>query len=142
MQQLQSVNSNKEAGFTLIEFCVATLIMMVGLLGLLQGVNVAIEHNLGNIIRNEAVSVADEQMVETKNTASVTDGSIATGFIALTTSTYTVPRKIRAANYMFTIIRTVVTSSTKTKEVNIKVEWTYKGKTLNYQQASLVWSPF
>lgn len=142
MQPLQNVNLNREAGFTLIEFCVATLIMMVGLLGLLQAVNIAVEHNLGTILRNEAVSIADEQMVEVKNSAAVNNGLISTGWNDLATSTYTVPRKIRGgASLTFTIDRQVTQKTVKTKEVNIKVLWTYRSKTLNHQSTSLVLSP-
>ncbi len=60
------MNSNNRSGFTLIEFCFAVLIMMVGLMGLLQTINMATLHNLGTVLRNEAISLADEQMVMTK----------------------------------------------------------------------------
>lgn len=115
--------------------------MMVGLLGLLQGVNIAVEHNLGSIIRNEAVSVADEQMVEAMNAASINDGVTSTGFAALASSTYAVQRKIRGGNYGFTINRTVTSKSTKSKEVTIRVVWTYKSKTLNHQATALIMAP-
>ena len=115
----QSVYSNKKAGFTLIEFCVATLIMMVGLLGLLQGVNLAIEQNLGTLIRNEAVSVADEQMVFAKSAAATS-----TGFDAMVTlsSPDTVSRKIRGGGFTFKIYRDVTVKSPKSKEVRILVD--------------------
>lgn len=67
-----SVYSNNRSGFTLIEFCVAVLIMMVGLLGLLQAVNMATQHNLGNLLRNEAISVADELATMIKTYAQTT----------------------------------------------------------------------
>jgi type IV pilus assembly protein PilV len=50
------------AGFTLVEVIMAMLIMTVGLLGLLQSVNVAYEHNTRNRLREEAVLVGEEQM--------------------------------------------------------------------------------
>ena len=40
----------------------AMLIMTVGLLGLLQSVNVAFEHNTRNRLREEALVVGEEQM--------------------------------------------------------------------------------
>ena len=49
-------------GFTLIEMLMALLVMTVGLLGLLQSVNVAYEHNTRNRLREEALLVAEEQM--------------------------------------------------------------------------------
>jgi type IV pilus assembly protein PilV len=135
-QHLLRVNTDKEAGFTLIEFCVATLIMMVGLLGLLQGVNIAIEQNLGNLLRNEAASVADEQMVTVKAAATVLSN-----WTALATTTSSVVRKVRGGNCTFTINRTVATKTTKSKEVSIAVSWTYKSKTLSHKITSLILSP-
>lgn len=49
-------------GFTLVEVMMAMLIMTVGLLGLLQSVNVAFEHNTRNRLREEALVVGEEQM--------------------------------------------------------------------------------
>lgn len=136
-------NTNREAGFTLIEFCVATLIMLVGLMGLLQGVNIAYEQNLGNMLRNEAVCIVDEQMVAAINAATYTaDGVTATGFNSLVTiPAYSVTRKMRGGSRTFSVLRTVTAQSTQTKEVNIKVSWTYKSKTLSHQATSLVLSP-
>jgi type IV pilus assembly protein PilV len=142
MRPLQYVNSNKEAGFTLVEFSIATFIMMVGLLGLLQGVNIAIEHNLGTLLRNEAVSVADEQLVEAKNAAAITSGGPTSGFDNLVASTYPVSRKINSINYTYVINRLVTAKSVKSKEVQINVTWTYRKKTFNHQASSLVMSQF
>jgi len=49
-------------GFTLVEVLMALLIMTVGLLGLLQSVNVAYEHNTRNRLRDEALLVGEQQM--------------------------------------------------------------------------------
>ena len=59
---MQKTSRQGSRGFTLIEVLMAMLVMTVGLLGLLQSVNVAYEHNLRNKLREEAVLVAHEQM--------------------------------------------------------------------------------
>lgn len=51
-----------EKGFTLIEFLVAIVILMIGMLGLLEAVNVAMRQNTGNKMRNDAVVLADQVM--------------------------------------------------------------------------------
>ena len=56
------ISRSNSKGFTIIEVLMAVLVMTVGLLGLLQSVNVAYEHNLRNNLREEAVAVALEQM--------------------------------------------------------------------------------
>jgi type IV pilus assembly protein PilV len=57
---IKSTQDNR--GFTLVEVMVAILITLVGLLGLLQSVNVATEHNLKNYMRDEAVQVGETVM--------------------------------------------------------------------------------
>jgi len=49
-------------GFTLVEVLMALLVMTVGLLGLLQSVNVAYEHSTRNRLREEALLVGEQQM--------------------------------------------------------------------------------
>jgi type IV pilus assembly protein PilV len=53
-----------EKGFTLIEFVVAVFIMMVGLLGLLEAVNVGMRQNSGTKLRNDAIMLADQVMAK------------------------------------------------------------------------------
>lgn len=134
------VNSNKEAGFTLIEFCVATLITMVGLLGLLQAINMAVEQNLGTMLRNEAISVADEQMVLVKNAALTTAGFDG---IASVTTPVLIVRKIRGGNFDYSVFTDVTAMSTQAKEVVIRVSWKYKNRTPDpeHRATSLILSP-
>jgi type IV pilus assembly protein PilV len=47
-------------GFTLMEVLVAIVILSVGMLALLQTVNVALVHTSTNMLRDEAVQQADE----------------------------------------------------------------------------------
>lgn len=132
----QHVNSDKQSGFTLIEFCVAVLIMMVGLLGLLQAVNMATQHNLANILRNEAISIADNQMVLAKS--AVVDSST---FTALANTTTTVSTQIRSGTNSYSVARNVTAPSTNSKEVIVTVSWQYRGKTVNHMISSLVVNP-
>lgn len=123
---------NSEEGFTLIEFCVAVLILMVGLLGLLQAVNMATSQNLATVIRKEAIMIADEQMVAAKyaNYTSIKSGSIPSS-----------ARKIRSGYSNYSVARFVSAASPTSKEVTISVRWMLKGKTLNHEISSLVVAP-
>jgi type IV pilus assembly protein PilV len=49
-------------GFTLVEMLMAMLIMTVGLLGLLQSVNVAYQHSLKDRLRKEATLLTEVKM--------------------------------------------------------------------------------
>lgn len=62
MHATVTISPRSSSGFTLVEVLMAMLIMTVGLLGLLQSVNVAYEHNLRNKLREEAVLIAEEKM--------------------------------------------------------------------------------
>ena len=59
---IQTILLQNKSGFTLIELLVSMVIMLVGLLGLLQTVNIAMEYNLKNQMRNEVVRIGDEIM--------------------------------------------------------------------------------
>lgn len=133
----QHVNSNNQSGFTLIEFCVAVLIMMVGLLGLLQTVNTATDQNLANILRNEAITIADKIMVEQKS--KVVDTASFNAFVSETLPP--VATGIRSGTKSYSVTKVVTTASTNSKEVVVTVTWPHKGKTVRHTISSLVVNP-
>lgn len=110
-------------GFTLVEVMVAIVIMMVGMLGLLQSINVAIEYNLRNHLRDEAVYVGEKYM------------NIQRGkpFDKLSTiyGTRYEPSKIRGIGKLYSVDMTATDLSTDpvtpSKQLEIVVKWTYKG---------------
>lgn len=116
-------------GFTLVEFLVAIVILMVGLLGLLQTVNVAINSNLQNQLRNEAVVVADRAMAH----------ELAKGFDAVSTSTNNVNATRRVLNGFknFSVSRTG-TAFQNSKEIRFEVSWRYKGARYTHNAGGLV----
>jgi type IV pilus assembly protein PilV len=110
-------------GFTLVEFLVAIVILMVGLLGLLQTVNYALQYNLSTQMRNEAVSVGDTQL--SMELAKPFD------LVSTVTSSKSVPRQILTGfrNYSVTRSGQLLTN---TKQVNVLVRWKYKGKSFTH----------
>jgi len=112
-------NSN---GFSLIEFLVALVIMMVGLLGLLQSVNLAINHNLQNDLRNTAVMLGDEVMAE----------QMKRGYDNLVVGIqqpYTTSRPVLSAmkNYsVSTTINQVSSGSNSSRQVTTRISWQHK----------------
>jgi type IV pilus assembly protein PilV len=59
-----SAMRNNYDGFTLIELLVALVILVVGLLGLLQSINIAMEKSVETVCRNEATAVANERILQ------------------------------------------------------------------------------
>lgn len=129
----QNVYSNNR-GFTLLELLAGMVIMMVGLLGLLQVTNVALQHNMSSQLRNEAVLVADEQMAieMTKPFDQISSSSSAT------TSTKPVPRQVYNGFKNYSVAKTGTDVTSNTKQVSIVVTWKYKGQAFNHSISSLI----
>ncbi|GAB7026264.1 prepilin-type N-terminal cleavage/methylation domain-containing protein [Geotalea toluenoxydans] len=114
---------DSDRGFTLVELLVAMVITMVGLLGLLQAVNVATEHNLRNQLRDEAGRIADEQMKYMRERPF---------------SNVSTPRIIKGdmrgfkKDYVVVLESKSMTPSTS-RELIITVGWLYKNASSHYQ---------
>lgn len=117
------------AGFTLVEFLVAIVILMVGLLGLLQVVNVGYNQNMQNQVRNEAVAVADEEMAK----------ELAKGFVNASTSTkaFSVQREVLTAMKNYSVVRSG-TAMQNSKQINFQVRWRYKGAAYNHGASTVL----
>lgn len=129
-------------GFTLIEFLVSIVILSVGLLGLLQVVNVAYTHNLTSLLRNEAVMVADEELVRATT-------SMPFDNITATRASFNIRRELRSSsafkNYSVTKrVRTLQDTTTSdgqqltSKEVVITVNWKHKSSRYGHDISSIV----
>ena len=106
-----------KSGFTLIELMVAMFIMLIGLLGLLHSVNIAMEYNLKNQMRNEVVRVAQDAM----------NGMRSSPFDSTFRLLTTVPTSLRNINRDYTVRRTVSTAGTDdSKQYQVDVIWKFK----------------
>lgn len=119
-------------GFTLIEVLISIIIMMVGLLGLLQTINVALNHNIQNQLRNEAVMVAD-QVLARKISELSTSSSQADfqSFENYTNSRRSINNGFR--NYSIKIQGVVV--PVHSLRVNVNVNW--KHKDVRYEHGAM-----
>jgi len=127
-----TVNTNNQ-GFTLIEFLVAIVILMVGLLALLQVVNYAIIHNTTNQMRQEANILADEQMnlEKAKTFAQISSPKVNSRVAA---------RLVNGSFRNFSVVKTnsTVTPSANTKNIDLQLSWRYKGTRYNHSVSSYV----
>lgn len=117
------------SGFTLIEVMVAIVIMMVGMLGLLQSINVAVEYNLKNHLRDEAVYVGEKYMnIQRGKTFDSLSATYATRYE---------PSKVRGSGKSYSIEMSASDLSTDpatpSKQLKVLVKWTYKG--VEYQNS-------
>lgn len=123
---IKSMQDNR--GFTLTEVMVAIFITLVGLLALLQSVNVATEHNLKNHLRDEAVQVGETVM------NSMMVRPIDTTFAEYTT----VPSRLRSRTGQYTVRRTftnlpISATSPDAKLYTVRVAWAYKNMTSTHE---------
>lgn len=127
--ELTVYTNNK--GFTLVEFLAAMVIMMVGLLGLLQTVNYAINHNMSNQLRQEAAMLADDLMNQEKiKTFALIATPVVTGV--------TVPRVVNGAFRNYSVVQTNSDLTLQSKNIDIQVSWRYKNVRFNHSISSLV----
>lgn len=128
-----------KSGFTLVEFLVAILILMVGILGLLQTVNLSISHNMVNQLRLDGTIVADGEL-----SRELAKGGSVTGFDAISTtpspyeSRYNVRRTVVNGFRNYSVTKTNRTITGITKEVSIQVAWQYKGTRYRHEASSLI----
>lgn len=106
---------SNEGGFTLIEFLVAIVILMIGMLGLLQAVNVALQYNTTTQLRNDGVALGDAEMSR----------ELAKPFDLISVPTTASLKSVQLGFKTYSVARSGV-DMTNSKQVNIQVRWTYK----------------
>lgn len=124
--------SNSRA-FTLVEVMVAIMILTVGLLGMLQVINLAIATNMQNDFRNQAVLIAEEQLAQKKSLP----------FSNITASTQKslnvqAPLRNTSVNYSVTYRVDDVGNS---KKIDIGVRWQFKNNTYEHVISTMVANP-
>ena len=124
---------NNEQGFSLIEFLVATVILMVGMLGMLQAINVALDKNLESVYRNEATVLADDRMMLMRSRS----------FASISTTTANPPKKkvgrdIRGIFKNYSVQEIVNPTTALSKEIIINVSWRKKNKMYSNSISSVV----
>jgi type IV pilus assembly protein PilV len=115
------IEPGNSSGFTLVELLVAMVIMLIGLLGLMYSVEIAMEHNLKNQMRGEVVRIAEEAMSNMRSRA----------FDSVSSGQMIIPSKLRNINRSYTVKQTVVaipnpTPTVVSRQYHVDVKWLYK----------------
>jgi len=116
-----------DKGYSLIEVLIAMVLTALVFAGLLKSSLLVMNTNLDNLLRDEAASVADQQMTQLRNTPfnAVPAGTV--------TSTST--RQIRnVATFSFTTSQTIVPLDANNKSATITVSWLRSGQTTTRSQ--------
>jgi prepilin-type N-terminal cleavage/methylation domain-containing protein len=121
-----------ERGMTLIEILVSLMLLAIVSLALIQSTLVAVNANVVNELRDEAVSVAEQRINELRNTPfTAADMQVTFPLGPPGVTEAPVSRKVRGADRSFTINRMVSQVDPNNRQVTLTVTWSYKS--VNYQ---------
>ena len=136
---LQTVLLDKK-GLTLVEVMIALVVLLIVSLALMQTALVSIDSNMTNILRDEAVNIAEERMTVFRSMQFSTQGTDPLladtngtansrgGFV----SDMTVQKNVRnITNFTFTSTKRIDDLGSlngDNKQVDIEIAWTWKGQ--------------
>jgi prepilin-type N-terminal cleavage/methylation domain-containing protein len=116
-------------GVSLVEVMISLVILLIVFMGLLQASMLSIDQNLRNVIRDEALRLASEEMNLAK---SIPFDSLAT------LAAFDMTRSFRSLTQTYTLTRTVTGMGTTDKQITVNIAYTYRGETPSYNLTSLV----
>ncbi len=122
---------HNEKGVTLIEILISLLLTAIVFGGLLQTSLLVVNNNVENLLRDEAVNIAEERMNQARNTP----------FASLISETADVPvdRDFRGVTgFRFNTRMTIVNIDANNKQVAVSVTWSRRGVTYNHNITTLV----
>lgn len=144
-------------GLTLVEVMIALVVLLLVSLALMQTALVSIDANMTNILRDEAVGIAEMRMNEARNTpfaALVSDTGSLAGFDcpgSFPAIGVPVERNLRnISGFDFCTNMTVnelggdgslATDDADSRQVDIRIGWRWKGADYNHRITSIVRRP-
>lgn len=142
----QIVFRNKK-GLTLVEVLISLVVLLIVFLALMQTALVAIDSNMRNVLRDEAINIAEMRVEEARNLVftfsadtllsdAAPIAGCPTGFPA---NGILVEREIRnIPSFDFCTNRTVASIDAENKRVNIRVDWSWKGESFTHTISTII----
>jgi len=123
------MKTKSKEGYTLVETLIAMFIFAILLLGLLAGLIATYDFSTRNLIRDEAIKIAQETLEKYRYK----------NFDDINSENKTVTRQIRNNNITFNVSTTVTDEvAGEMKRVTAYISWNYKGKNYSYQIETLI----
>ena len=127
--QITVLRNNR--GMSLIELLVAMAILMIASMAIMQTATVAYQSNGKNLIRDEAVRLADERINEVLN---VPFDNVISG-----TTTTTMKRAVRNYQAEYTATTTVAAiGASDTKQIDVLVVWKFGNGQFNHRVTTIM----
>lgn len=124
---------NNRSGFTMLELLVAMVILMLGMMALLTAATNAISLNMDNVLRDEAVQIADAKMRLVKGNKIAT---ISAPFQNLSTTTHE-NSKLRSKRLAYTITLSSSAAGANANLLQVLVSWSYKNTPKQHEFSTL-----
>lgn len=118
----------RNEGFTLVEVMVAIAILMISMLAVLHALGLSVEHNMKNLLMDEAVRISEETMNERRSEA----------FAALVNGSATKLRRFRNIPVSFNTNWVIEDLSPNSRAIQVVVRWTWKGISHSHSATSIV----
>jgi type IV pilus assembly protein PilV len=125
------ITNNK--GVSLIEVMIALVILLVTSLALMQTALLGISMNVQNAMRDEAVNVAEMEMNDLRNLPFDSIDTAATSTVA--------SRNLRGFIVNYAISPQVANINSNSKQINISVAWSYRGKAYTHGITTILRKP-
>jgi len=122
------------SGFTLLELMVALIILMVGMMAVISAATNAISLNLDNLLRDEAMQIADEKMRVVKANKSATYALPFQNLSVVSMQT----SKLRSKTLPYTITLSASSAGGNSNLVHVVVSWTTRSTQKQQEFMSLV----
>ena len=124
--------NKKNRGFTLVEVLVAVCILFISMMAVLHALGLSVEHNMKNLIMDEAVRISEQRMNELRNMP----------IISLTNSTtstqLTISRKLRNISIDYTVNWIIENFSADSRTIQVLVQWRWKNIDHQHTATSIV----
>jgi len=117
-------------GLTLVEVLISLVVLLLVFLALMQTALVSIDSNMINVLRDEAVNVAEDQMNIARNLPFA--NLVNLGPSAVTRNLRNIP------NFSYNVTRTITNINADTTQVAIAVTWTWKGNPYNHTISTIL----
>lgn len=112
-------------GFGLVEVMMALLVLLFVSLAMMQTALVSIDSNTVNMLRDEAVSIAETRMNDARG---LTYTETTDHLLSDPVQPVAVQKKVRNLDITYNTARTVRGVGSNAKQVDIRVDWTWKGQ--------------
>jgi len=108
-------------GLTLVEVTIALVVLLLVMLALMQTALVSIDSNMLNVLRDNAVNIAEERMKEVRSTSFDS---------VVSSAAEPVQRNVRnVANFSYTVTVNVTNINIDTRQIVVTVSWDWKQRT-------------